>query len=136
MIETSRGQIRSKTAFPFGAMSQKRGAMPPKKDAEKTPVTIVTGFLGAGKTTLINYILTQRHGMKICVIENEFGAVSVDDKLGIAEKLDSKDDLIMLDNGCACCQVRGDLMDTFQKLAEQDKKFPKGDASEWVVGSM
>ena len=78
-------------------MSQKRGAMPPKKDAEKTPVTIVTGFLGAGKTTLINYILTQRHGMKICVIENEFGAVSVDDKLGIAEKLDAKEDLITLE---------------------------------------
>jgi ankyrin repeat protein len=54
------------------------------KDADKTPVTIVTGFLGSGKTTLINYILTERHGMRIAVIENEFGAVSVDDKLGIA----------------------------------------------------
>ena len=92
-------------------------------DGEKTPVTVITGFLGAGKTTLINYILTQRHGRKICVIENEFGAVSVDNKLGIAEKLDSKEDLVMLDNGCACCTVRGDLMETFHKLAEQEKTF-------------
>ena len=92
-------------------------------DDDKTPVTVITGFLGAGKTTLINYILTQRHGRKICVIENEFGAVSVDNKLGIAEKLDSKEDLVMLDNGCACCTVRGDLMETFHKLAEQEKVF-------------
>ena len=95
----------------------------PKDEAQKTPVTIITGFLGAGKTTLINYILTERHGKRIAVVENEFGAVSVDDKLGIAEKLDSKEDLIMMDNGCACCTVRGDLLKTFVKLAEQEKVF-------------
>eukprot|EP00937_MAST-01D_sp_MAST-1D-sp2_P004772 g4772.t1 len=92
-------------------------------ETRKTPITIVTGFLGAGKTTLINYILRERHGMKICVIENEFGNETVDDKLGIAEKLESKDDLIMLDNGCACCEVRGDLIRTFEKLAAAEKKF-------------
>ena len=50
-------------------------------DEEKLPVTIVTGFLGAGKTTLVNYILTQKHGKRIAVIENEFGAVNIDEEL-------------------------------------------------------
>ena len=50
-------------------------------DSEKLPVTIITGFLGAGKTTLVNYILTQNHGKRIAVIENEFGAVNVDEDL-------------------------------------------------------
>jgi G3E family GTPase/ankyrin repeat protein len=93
------------------------------QDAHKTPVTIITGFLGAGKTTLINYVLTERHGMRIAVVENEFGAVSVDDKLGIAEKLESKEHLIMLDNGCACCTVRGDLVNTFVELAQLPVPF-------------
>lgn len=50
-------------------------------DKDKLPVTIVTGFLGAGKTTLVNYILTEKHGMRIAVIENEFGAVNIDQDL-------------------------------------------------------
>jgi hypothetical protein len=50
-------------------------------DSEKTPVTIVTGFLGSGKTTLINYILTEKHGKKIAIIENEFGAIDIDSSL-------------------------------------------------------
>jgi G3E family GTPase len=93
------------------------------KDASKIPVTIITGFLGAGKTTLINYVLTERHGMRIAVVENEFGAVSIDNKLGIAEKLESKEHLIMLDNGCACCQVRGDLLNTFVELGKLPVPF-------------
>ena len=51
------------------------------KDVPKVPVTILTGFLGSGKTTLLNRILKENHGKKIAVIENEFGAVGVDDKL-------------------------------------------------------
>merc|ERR1719473_1287308 len=50
----------------------------PKSDEEKVPVTVITGFLGAGKTTFINFILTEQHGKKIAVIENEFGAVNID----------------------------------------------------------
>jgi ABC-type molybdenum transport system ATPase subunit/photorepair protein PhrA len=53
----------------------------PKPDEEKVPVTVITGFLGSGKTTFINYILTEQHGKKIAVIENEFGAVNIDDDL-------------------------------------------------------
>ena len=54
---------------------QEEESYPIVKDSEKTPVTIVTGFLGAGKTTLVNYILQEDHGKRIAVVENEFGAV-------------------------------------------------------------
>jgi G3E family GTPase len=51
-------------------------------DTNKTPITVITGFLGAGKTTLVNYILHEQKSWKICVLENEFGEVSIDDTLG------------------------------------------------------
>ena len=47
-----------------------------------TPITVITGFLGAGKTTFVNYILKEQNKWKICVLENEFGEVSIDDGLG------------------------------------------------------
>ena len=51
-------------------------------DDKLTPITVITGFLGAGKTTLVNYILKEQNQWKICVLENEFGEVSIDDGLG------------------------------------------------------
>jgi hypothetical protein len=63
-------------------------------------VTIVTGFLGAGKTTLVNYILQGEHGKTIAVIENEFGEVSIDEAL-VAENMQFKEDIITMSNGCA-----------------------------------
>lgn len=82
------------------------------------PVTIVTGFLGAGKTTLINRLLREPHGERIAVIENEFGAVGVD-----AEFLATggEEIIVQLDNGCLCCTVRGDLARALQQLLEQAK---------------
>ena len=53
----------------------------PTLNTDRVPVTILTGFLGCGKTTLLNHILTATHGKKLAVIENEFGDVSIDDKL-------------------------------------------------------
>ena len=50
--------------------------------ADLTPITVITGFLGAGKTTLVNYILKEQNKWKICVLENEFGEVAIDDGLG------------------------------------------------------
>ncbi len=51
-------------------------------EVKKTPITVITGFLGAGKTTFVNYILKEQTTWKICVLENEFGEVSIDDGLG------------------------------------------------------
>jgi len=81
-----------------------------------TPVTILTGFLGSGKTTLVNRILQEDHDAKIAVIENEFGQVGVD-----AEFLSRSDQqtIIQLANGCLCCSVRGDLARALHELALQ-----------------
>lgn len=81
-----------------------------------TPVTVISGFLGAGKTTLVNRLLRESHGQRIAVIENEFGEVGVD-----AEFLASGGDetIIQLANGCLCCAVRGDLARALQQLLAQ-----------------
>ena len=78
------------------------------------PVTIVTGFLGSGKTTLVNRILREPHGARIAVIENEFGEVGVD-----AEFLTRTGDetIVQLANGCLCCNVRGDLAKALHRIA-------------------
>eukprot|EP01033_Poteriospumella_lacustris_P005001 gene5001-3572_t len=91
-------------------------------EEHKTPVTIVTGFLGSGKTTLVNYILREQTQWKICVVENEFGEVAIDDGL-VSENLASKEDIITMDNGCVCCSVRGDLVRTFGMLVSRRKDF-------------
>ncbi|WP_306602749.1 GTP-binding protein [Azonexus sp.] len=71
----------------------------------RIPVIILTGFLGAGKTTLLNHLLTQPEMAETAVLINEFGSIAVDHHL--VEKID--DDVILLDSGCICCTVRGDL---------------------------
>lgn len=91
-------------------------------ESEKTPVTIVTGFLGAGKTTLVNYILKEQTQWKICVVENEFGEVAIDGDL-VEENMASREDIITMDNGCVCCSVRGDLVRTFATLVTRRKEF-------------
>ena len=73
----------------------------------KIPVTILTGFLGSGKTTLLKRILTERHGERIAVIENEFGETSVDSDLLF---VNDNEQVLELNNGCICCKVRGDLI--------------------------
>ncbi len=84
---------------------------------DKIPVTIVTGALGAGKTTFVNYVLTAEHGLKIGVIVNEYGEVGIDGDLILA----SKDKLIELPNGCVCCTVRGDLIEASLTLLNTKK---------------
>lgn len=96
--------------------------MADSSDKDRTPITVVTGFLGAGKTTLVNYILKEQNEWKIAVLENEFGEVSIDDGL-VAEALDAPEDLITMDNGCVCCSIRGDLIRTLGQLSSSRKKF-------------
>ena len=83
------------------------------------PITIITGFLWSGKTTLLNHILTWDHGLKIAVVENEFGETSIDSDL--IEK--SSEELIEVSNGCMCCVVRKDWMDAIEKLLDSGKKI-------------
>jgi len=70
------------------------------------PVTVLTGFLGAGKTTLVNRILSEEHGLRIAVLVNDFGEIDVDGELivGVAAQK------VSLANGCVCCEVRDDLL--------------------------
>lgn len=79
------------------------------------PVTVVSGFLGSGKTTLINHILTHAHSLSIAVIVNDIGAVDVDAKL----LADSSDSIVSLKNGCICCAMRPDLVQHVSELVDQ-----------------
>jgi len=87
--------------------------------SKKASVIIVTGFLGAGKTTLVNRILTADHGRRIAVIVNEFGEVGIDHHLLIS----SDQQVIQMNNGCICCTVRGDLVRSLFELSEHRSKF-------------
>ena len=83
------------------------------------PATILTGFLGSGKTTLLKRVLTEAHGQKIAVIENEFGAENIDNEILVQ---DSTEQIIQLNNGCVCCSIREDLRTTLADLAEKRRK--------------
>ncbi|MGP4014787.1 CobW family GTP-binding protein [Saccharopolyspora sp. 5N708] len=85
----------------------------------RVPVTVLTGFLGSGKTTLLNRILTEHHGMRIAVIENEFGEVGIDDGL----VLDAEEEVFEMNNGCICCTVRGDLIRILGALLKRKDRF-------------
>jgi G3E family GTPase len=82
----------------------------------QVPVTILTGFLGSGKTTLLNRILKEEHGLKIAVIENEFGEEGVDNEL-LTQSQDEQ--IVEMNNGCICCTVRGDLIRILGELRQR-----------------
>ena len=83
------------------------------------PATILTGFLGSGKTTLLKRVLTEAHGQKIAVIENEFGDENIDNEILVQ---DTKEQIIQLNNGCVCCTIREDLRTTLSDLAAKKRK--------------
>lgn len=89
------------------------------------PVTILSGFLGAGKTTLLNFILTAAHGRRIAVIENEFGEQVGVERLVAKNGRDGQvfDGFYELSNGCICCSVRDDLVNTLERLLELRDRF-------------
>jgi G3E family GTPase len=82
------------------------------------PATILTGFLGSGKTTLLKRVLSEAHGQKIAVIENEFGEENIDNEILVA---DTNEQVIQMNNGCICCTIREDLRATLADLAAKKR---------------
>lgn len=90
----------------------------------RVPVTVITGFLGSGKTTLVNHLLTNTRGLKFAIIENEFGDVGVDDALiGLgSHNKEEGEQIIEMMNGCICCTVRSDLVRVLCRLLVEEKR--------------
>ncbi len=82
------------------------------------PATILTGFLGSGKTTLLKRVLTEAHGQKIAIIENEFGEENIDNEILVS---DTNEQIIQMNIGCVCCTIREDLRATLQLLAAKKR---------------
>jgi G3E family GTPase len=85
------------------------------KKQDAVPVTILTGFLGAGKTTLLNRILNGDHGLRVAVLVNDFGAINIDTELIVGVE----DNAISLANGCVCCNIRDDLVETVEMVIDR-----------------
>ncbi len=82
------------------------------------PVTILTGFLGAGKTTLLNRILNGNHGLRVAVLVNDFGAINIDTELIVGVE----DNAISLANGCVCCNIHDDLVETVEMVINRPER--------------
>ncbi|MGO9741881.1 MAG: CobW family GTP-binding protein [Roseiarcus sp.] len=88
-------------------------------EIEKIPVTVLTGYHGAGTTTQLNRILSEPHGRRYAVIVNEFGEIGIDNELVVG----ADEEVFEMNNGCICCTVRGDLIRIIEGLMKRKGKF-------------
>lgn len=95
------------------------------------PLTVLTGFLGAGKSTILNYILRAPHRLKIAVLINEYGAIDIDSKLVDTSTAYKEGDPVILDNGCICCTVSNGFIDALRKILESASK--SGNAPDYII---
>jgi G3E family GTPase len=86
-----------------------------EQQAIQVPVTLLTGFLGAGKTTMLNHILSNQQGLRSAVLVNEFGEVGIDNELVVA----TSDQMVELSNGCICCSINGELQEAVHRVLER-----------------
>jgi len=84
----------------------------------RLPVTVITGFLGSGKTTLVKHILTNQHGLRTAVIVNEFSELGIDSELIVS----ADDDMVELENGCICCSINNNFVDAIFRILARDRR--------------
>src|SRR5579862_6506507 len=96
----------------------------PDFDARKIPATIVTGFLGSGKTTLIRHLIRNARGRRLALVINEFGDVGVDGEIlrGCGDTACPEDNIVELANGCICCTVADDFVPAIEALLARPEK--------------
>lgn len=94
------------------------------KRKKPVPITVIAGFLGAGKTTVLNEILTADHGLRVAVMVNDFGDINIDSQLIVSVE----EDVYSLANGCICCTVQSDLLEQVAGLMRR-----KDDAPEYIL---
>src|SRR5579864_3672898 len=84
----------------------------------RIPATVITGFLGAGKTSLVRHLLARAQGRRLAVVVNEFGELGIDRELllGCGDEACGEDDIVELANGCLCCTVADDFLPMLDKL--------------------
>jgi G3E family GTPase len=81
-------------------------SLPESLSESRLPVTVITGFLGSGKTTLVKHILTNQEGLRTAVIVNELSEIGIDSELIVS----ATDDMVELENGCICCSINNDFL--------------------------